>query len=191
MININEGFAAKFVTLGGLRPIVSQRGFHPMPETELQRIETEIGCPLPAEYREFLKECGGVAFGKLVSFRGIQPPPSASSSKLEPFGCFYGTENEESHGLLRTMRIYRERIPVTLIPIGENMFGDKICLGIKGGDREKIFFWDHEDERNEQDYTDLYGSGKLVPREWLFGNIYLAAETFEDFLNRLEPDPGS
>jgi hypothetical protein len=70
------------------------------------------------------------------------------------------------------------------------MFADQICLAITGEDRGRVFFWDHENERCERDYWDSHGASVPVPREFLYGNVYLVATDFIDFLKRIVKDKG-
>ena len=108
----------------------------------------------------------------------------------EPFWQLYGADCEEFRAVLARTQFYRSqgRIPEELIPIGDNMFGDQVCLAVLGEHRGKVFFWDHDDERDEADYWQEHGQGKTVPREFLYGNVYLVADSFMDFLARLVRD---
>src|SRR5260370_1154023 len=45
---------------------------------------------------------------------------------------------------------YELRIPKDLIWIGEDPFGNAMCLGISGAHRGKVFFWDHENEADPE-----------------------------------------
>ncbi len=49
-----------------------------------------------------------------------------------------------------------------------------ICLGIKGKRRGKVYFWDHEDEFDDN------GEGRQD-----YGNVYLLANSLDEFLNKL------
>jgi hypothetical protein len=49
----------------------------------------------------------------------------------------------------------------------------------------KVFYWDGEnDPLSEEDYLKEYG--KPRPPESIFQNVHLVAESFGDFLRRLE-----
>jgi hypothetical protein len=183
-------FDRVFSPLGGLRPLGTGTTFHPLPEEEIKGIEAYLHAPLPSDYRSFLSEIGGAVIDGLVSFRPLTQLPTCEPDGNEPFSYFYGAECEGFDGLLASIKLYRDqkRIPLDLIPIGANMFGDQMCLAIGGKDRERVFFWDHEDERSELDYWELHGPNASVPREFLYGNVYLVATSFDDFLARLVRD---
>jgi len=80
--------------------------------------------------------------------------------------------------LRRLIRIYRERIPRSLLPIATAPGGDLICLGVGGSDIGKVFFWDHENEWDSEDFTDL----NPAPRNVVFQNVVLVANSFGDFV---------
>jgi hypothetical protein len=75
-------------------------------------------------------------------------------------------------------------MPDTMIPIADDGGGNQICLGIKGKERGKVYYWDHHNEWDEQDYLEDYG--EPMPPEVKFQNVYLIAKSFEDFIQRLE-----
>jgi hypothetical protein len=60
-----------------------------------------------------------------------------------------------------------------------------VCLGIAGAESGNIYYWDHQDERqDEEGYLADFGEPK--PSDALFQNVHLIAHSFEDFLQRLE-----
>lgn len=182
-----------FAKLGGIRPLGKSKRFHPLNDEDINHIEQMVHSKLPRDYVEFLKEFGGVSFRKLLSFSPISQLPTTVEGGTEPFNNLYGGQTEGINGIITQIQIYhgQGRIPQDLVPIGDNLFGDHVCICIKGKDCGKVFFWDHEDERSEQDYWDLHGPKTPVPREFLYGNIYLVASSFDDFLRRLVKDENS
>jgi hypothetical protein len=186
-MSVQDDYFDIFAGLGGIRPITSH-GHSVMTSAEIAKIEKFLTTALPSFYKKLLQEIGGFTFRKQASFSSLKKVPSTDEKGLEPFDVFYGAEKEGEYSLWNNITLYQGRIPGRLIPIGDNMFGDQICLGIRGTEREKVYFWDHEDERDEQDYRDIHGQGKEVPLKWLFGNVYLVANSLEDFLTQLTPD---
>jgi SMI1 / KNR4 family (SUKH-1) len=76
-------------------------------------------------------------------------------------------------------------MPETIIPIGDDGIAGQICLGIKGAEAGKVYYWDQQNEPlDEEDYLEDYGEPR--PPEAMFQNVHLIAESFEDFLRRLE-----
>ena len=52
-------------------------------------------------------------------------------------------------------------LPPSLFPIAEDSAGNLICLGIDPSNQDKVFFWNHEEELDEegdirQDYSNVY-----------------------------------
>lgn len=158
----------------------------PMKSIELARIEKELKVTLPEDYRRFLLEIGGCAF---FGMRWVGPIQTRGPDwSRENVNVLYGSELGKNHVLREEIKVYKNRIPRSLIPIGAGGFGDQFCLGIIGEDSGKVYFWDHENERDEQDYRVVHGSGKPVSRAFLFENITLVANSFADFLNGLEKE---
>lgn len=70
--------------------------------------------------------------------------------------------------IVDNIEVYEEVFERKLLPIAEAGGGDFICLGIKDKYKDKIYYWTHE------------GEGRLEE------NIYLIANTFEDFISSFE-----
>lgn len=172
----------KIGQLGGIVPIGDS--FLPVADAELKAIEADLGNPLPAEYRAFLKKYGASAFSEYVGFQPMKPlPHTLSSTGKGLFSCFYGAANERHNSLARKIKTFRGRMPDTIFPIGHDS-GNQICLGINGEEKGKVYYWDHHNEWDEEDYRVEHGMS--MPPEVRFQNVYLVAESFEDFIRRLE-----
>ena len=181
----------KFRLLGGIVPIDTT--FVPMTEEELDSIETALGVALPGDYRELLLTYGTASFGELVQFRLMKDEPVHPVKSLlgvpilryekGPLSHFYGSRTG-NQSLAKSIEAYKGRMPDTMIPIADDGAGNQICLGIKGKERGKVYYWDHHNEWYEQDYLDDYR--EPMPPEVKFQNVYLIAESFEDFIRRLE-----
>lgn len=184
----------RFEALGGIVPVVGDR-FVPLSGSEIDALEKVLHASLPMFYRRFLETYGATAFGKYVDFSPAQGlPENVSSSGKGHFGFFYGAlsqQYDDSFSLEWNIAVYRERMPESIIPIGGDGSGDQICLGISGAQAGKIFYWDHNNEWDEEDYLD---DGEPVPPDLKFQNVHLVANSFDDFLLRLEisdADPGN
>ena len=181
---------ANFTELGGVEPVRGDK-LVPMPEEEIGRLERQLNIRLPEAYRRFLATYGSSAFGRDVVFRPARDLPKQLARRGRGlFGFFYGGEHDDLYSLARTVRVFSGRMPESIIPIGGDGGGNQICLGINGTERGKVYYWDHENEWDEEDYLEDYG--EPMPPEVKFQNLHLVAESFEDFLNRLEvADPNS
>lgn len=147
----------------------------PAPTDALDRFEATIGQRLPEDYREFLVRCnGGYGCGcGYIQYHGPTPAGHAADACLNHVGGF----REESYFSLESSydnyQKYEIRIPKDLIWIADDPFGNAICLGISGVHRDRIFFWDHE---NEPDPDAWDGHVETA------GNIDLLANSFSLFL---------
>jgi len=183
VLNIRE-LVARF---GGVKPIDGD-DFTPMSEAELAAIETDLSGRLPESYRQFLTNFGASAPTEIVMFNPVNRlPPTVSTSGKGHVSIFYGTKSEidDAYGLGRRMKYFAGRIPPNLIPIGDNGMGNQVLLGIRGSESGKVFYWEQDNEPlDEAEYLEEYG--KPRPPEAMFENVHLIADSFEDFLGRLE-----
>ena len=120
---------------------------------------------LPKSYREFVK-----------TYNGGSPEPDCFDFHGGKDGSvlryFYGIMNTQSdQDLIYAFRTFRQRIPQDVLPIAEDPFGNLVCLAVKGKNRGKIYFWDHEleTEEGEPDYS----------------NMALIADSFDELLEEL------
>ena len=66
-------------------------------------------------------------------------------------------------------------IPAGTIPIGDDGGGDLFLLGLKGKHRSQVLIYDHE----------ARGASKRAPASDLPDDIYLLADSLEDFFGKL------
>jgi len=143
---------------------------------QITQFEELIGARLPDEYRQFLKSCNGGQVGKDFL-------DSLSFDENIGIRWFGGFRNEYSLSLEQHRDRYQcstpAPIPLDLIWIGSDVFGNAICLGIHGLHRGKVFFWDHE----YQPDPDVW-DGSVEMSE----NIWDVTDSFQDFVKQLRTD---
>lgn len=151
----------------------------PAPPDLLEAFEAELGGKLPADYRRFLLASNGGNVGGAYWFHGPTPAGKEADAGVGSIGGF----RRKSCPTLRQMRdCYKGRIPAPLLWIMDDPFGNAICLGIAGKQRGQMYFWDHENEPDEEEWD---GSVETA------GNLLLLANSFTDFvagLRRIEDD---
>src|SRR5262245_50762223 len=153
----------------------------PAPEEQIARLEAQLGVALPEDYRRFLVQCNGGFVGGMLWFRGPTPEGKSADAGVHHIGGF----REESHFSLEERRdTYQSdqppRIPHELLWVMDDPFGNAICLGISGPYRGRVYFWDHEQEPDSEDWD---GSVETA------GNLQLLAGSFTDFVAGLAPLP--
>lgn len=123
---MRERFADVFESLGGLEPLRGR--FKPVTSTELAEIEGGLGVQLPALYREFLLEIGGVHFGEQVVVKMIQKSHGGGPENRQTIDSLYGAISEKQLALARNIKFWREedRFSDSVIPIGEDVMGNLI-----------------------------------------------------------------
>lgn len=178
-----------FSRLGGIRPVVGD-SFLPMSEEELIAIETSLSVRLPSEYRSLLLRYGASAFNEYIDYRPLVPfPLDLYPTGMGHFSLFYGSQESASrgYGLKQRIDYFAGRVPSTLIPIADNGMGDQICLCIDGDRAGQVFLWDLQAEPlSTDDDEDLEDHEEPMPKVDGYSNIHLIADSFMDFLNRLE-----
>lgn len=183
--------------LGGLRSAIGKKlgnEIVPMSEVEINDIESLIRCRLPEYYRSVLPILGGATFDggpddslTLVFSSATPLPPYISEIGTDVFSGFYGSVNQGNGGfsLLERIQYWLGRLPDSLIPIGDDFGAGLVCIGIRDCYVGKIYYWDQRNEPlDEEDYLADYGAPR--PPEAMYQNVHLIADSFEEFLNRLQ-----
>jgi hypothetical protein len=150
---------------------------------EISEFERSIAVFIPKEYKKFLETTNGGSPGGLrpkdcfkyhAHYPGNQPTASPGGDGTE-LAWIFGIRNDAYYfNLLENIRLYRERIPVNMIPIGIDAGGNIVLLCVRGDDYGKVFYWDHEAEADP--------SQGEVPN---YSNVYYVANNFDEFVDSL------
>lgn len=142
-------------------------------DLDLKMIEDKFGINLPKEYREFL-----------ISRNGGQPDPDSlpiiENGKLSDVAVrqFFKIGVKGDYSFEENFQIFKiseERLPVSLVPIGEDVFGNLFCISVGIDDYGKIYFWDHEGEMRKSDELE----DNVYP-----SNVYLISDSFGQILEK-------
>lgn len=131
----------------------------PAPADELEAFEAELGEPLPEDYRRFLIECNG---GYVSGIAGVHHIGGLRPEDL--YSLQLARENLQGDEL---------RIPLALLWIMDDNFGNAICLGLTGKHRGRVYLWDHENEPDPDEWD-----GKVETAD----NVQLLANSFTEFV---------
>ena len=143
------------------------------PPTTVQAIsdfERSSDLTLPSLYKEFLLAANG-GRPDLAAF----PIEDLALNPLGVVHFFFGLHASlPVYDLAQTFDWSQSRIPSGLVLIASTEGSDYVCLDLRnGGDR--IAFWDHRHH---------WGTG-----EWRESDLYHVADSFEEFLAALQPNP--
>lgn len=139
----------------------------PPEKHQVTAFENAICHPLPGDYRKFLLEKNG----------GIP-----SKSKVRTYDNMerivqhlYALTNQSKQFTIgHFLEVYRNRLPTTMLPIGDDPAGNLFLIGIADDQNYgKVFFWDHEQEADMENQP--YAK-----------NISIVAQSFSEFLNKLQ-----
>ncbi|AEP01009.1 MULTISPECIES: SMI1/KNR4 family protein [Heyndrickxia] len=145
--------------------IVSNNGFN---KKNLITFSQKVGYKLPEDYIEFLQKYnGGYIKNSYSTYYHCGKHKFILTSM---FGL--GTKDD----LLNQFELYKNRIPNTYIPIGRDAGGNLVCLNLSKEKYGYVYFWDHEEENK-------YEKGKIA-----ITDLYLIAESFNEFLNSVAED---
>ena len=140
----------------------------PLDENCLRALEQIWYFQLPKDYRNFLlKYNGGWPRKDTFNFYGKKDDGSS-------IHAFFGIYKDDNYNLLNKVNDIGDRHTNDSFPIASDDYGNRICITVKGPNRGKVYFWDHEMEANP--------SENEVPD---YSNMTLIANTFTEFLNGL------
>ena len=142
-------------------------------QADIQPVEQQLACDLPDDYAEFLADYGCHAFDRYVEFPLKEEYPEGDRGTMN---VFFGVMPGSTYDLFYNRRTYKGRIPDILLPIANDIATNIICLSVAGEEKGAVYLWDREEEED-------VGEGA----EPGFSNVYLIAESFDEFINSLKP----
>lgn len=154
-----------------IKNIMIQNCQAPINVEDITLFEKIIDNSLPKDYSSWLLKYNGGKPEKESTFKITDN--FHENDGYESVKYFFAICNNDTYSLEAKYYNYQNRIPKELIPIANDPFGNKVCLGIKGKHFNKVYFWDHENEVMEDN------------QEPWWDNVYLIANTFADFINKL------
>jgi hypothetical protein len=180
--------------LGGVFPIPKGEDFPVINDEELSCLEAKIGKALPQDYRDFLSVFAGCSFNQYILFKPLNNTAEYTHSddsgyanpifKGAQIAYFYGSD-KGTHPISWACSSYLERIPSLCLPIASDGFGNQIILSLRDDSKGCIYWWDHENEWDAEDYEEE-NEGEEMPEQVKWQNMYLIApsfvELFESFL---------
>lgn len=172
----------RFDSLGGIAPVKGEQ-FIPVSPAEIAELERATGGALPEPYRNFLQTFGGSSLRQIVEFDPVERlPASVSSRGRGTVDVFYGAAAHQPNDLGGMLALYRARMPEHFLPIAGDGGGNQIAMLVAGDDAGSIYYWDHNNEWDEDDYVE---DGLPVPPRLKWQNVTLIAPSFDRFLERL------
>jgi SMI1 / KNR4 family (SUKH-1) len=135
----------------------------PLTEAELGNLARPAAAELPASCREFMATGDGGVF--------LDPNRYGSSFRGGLNELFAVREASPSYwSFASVLDVYRDRVPEGFLPIGDDLAGNLIVLGVDGKHRRRVYFWNHEREADEGEPATM-------------DNMELVAGSFREFLD--------
>lgn len=139
--------------------------FAPITEEDILNLEQSCGFKFPISYKSFmLRHNGGYPQSNkfvFTDFRGKQ------SDSLVDFFLPIGDEINDNIRRVYEYFTGEERLPVGMLPIAYDPFGNMICINLTDKLYGSLFFWDHE-------------------LEFESNNLSLITNDFNEFVSSLE-----
>lgn len=192
-MDVNSMFEEKIKSLGGISPVKSDK-FDGLSKGEITEIEKKLGAKLPDDYKAFLMQYGQVLFtNESVAFKpenkkALYPINDETEEENPVFNgsqvsLFFGKDKDFSATLVNKIDIYSDRMPHLIIPFADDGLGNKLCIGLEEKNYGYVYWWDHENEWDKEDYEDATGSE--MPEKAKYQNVYLIAKSFSKFIEKL------
>lgn len=132
--------------------------------------ERQRAIVLPEDYKRFLIETnGGIPVVSLFPVKGREYSPFDNVQAFLGIGVPIPTSE-----LAYAYDLYAGGLPFGIVPIANQDEGNYVCLDLRGG-KEKIVFWDKRH---------FWSTG-----EWREQDLYAVADSFDQFLTLLRPNP--
>jgi hypothetical protein len=152
-------------------------------EEHVIHFEQRIGARLPEEYRQFLIRYNGGWFEKrhVLFFNHF-----AEKNQFADLNVLHGisSENNKLMGTGMVLVSRSNRQPPQVIVIGNNSGTGLFCLAVRGENYGKIYFWD---DQIIYGYIEEEEDASEAERD--MNNVFWLADSFHEFIAKLEEDP--
>ena len=179
--------------LGGIVPLYPRKQTYPN-EEYWAKVEKLVGEQIPIVYKNFATKYGVSTPNnllKVVPFTEeaeYQHPEDIDipnyTFEETSLSVFFGKGTD--YDLVKTLKEFKKRMPAKFLPIADDGMGNLIVLCLDSTNFGKVYFWDGNVEWDEEDY--LEETGKMMPEEAKFQNLWLIGLSFENFWERLSID---
>jgi hypothetical protein len=116
----------------------------------IRELESDLGIRFTDLFTRFLLENNG-GYPERSIFR------ISSNQGSSVLNRFFSTKE-----LGKYIDILESRMPDDFIPIANDPAGNIVCLGTKNEYYESIYFWDHEQENDQADMSNMYFLSKNI-----------------------------
>jgi hypothetical protein len=103
----------------------------------IERLEQQLGRPLPASYRRYLEQQDG---GRLEENSEVVD---------EIFGL--GDDVPDFARMWDVLETFDGRVPSWLLPVARDVYGNLFTISLRDSDQGSVWFWDHEEEADEDE----------------------------------------
>ena len=134
---------------------------------EIKKIEEKYKIQLPQDYVNFILTYQDKTIKDDYAFFPLERAPITGKDGNNMISYFFKGELEKE--IKDMYEIFRDNV----IPIAGVLNGDLICIGVKGEYKEKIYYWWHENEIDDDPDN-------------IRATLFLIANSFRDFILSFE-----
>jgi cell wall assembly regulator SMI1 len=143
------------------------------PKTQSEAIDqTEkiLGSKLPEDYRKFLETYNG----GFISPDKLEINSKQGKTTVDIlYGLMDSSSNYDHLDLVKNYNNKKHQIPAGIVAIGNDPGGNYFCIALTDDKYGQVYFYDHEESNKDS-------QGNLT-----WDNLYLVANTFTSFLDKL------
>ena len=142
-------------------------------DSELEALESAMGCSLPLEYRALLSRVNGGSANGDLWFKAPTPSGRTACVGLAELGGLRDdymslVENRQTYQATDNLRIPSDTRWFMGCP-----FGNAYCIGVGSNNEGFIYFWQHEEEFHDDTYDGTTATAQ---------NMILLAHSLGDFI---------
>lgn len=110
-------------------------------EPELEQLQEYFDLEVPAEYQYILERHTGIYIREDYGFKSLEKTPLTDENGFDTMSFFFPLKDRNS--IFAVYEMYKQQLPVGLIPVGELDGGNLLCLNrVTNG----IYVWIHDEE---------------------------------------------
>lgn len=127
-------------------------------DERIAAFEKAVEGVLPEDYKSFLKQKnGGRPKPNYLLFKKRNGREEDTALQY-----FYALCDERVGSIEENFGIMKGRIPAGFLPIATDSFGNKILLRITPQGTGKVYFWDHEEEDDDEEFPTMKNISQIA-----------------------------
>ena len=154
--------------------------FKPATEEDILKLERELDCTLPQDYKDLTLHYSGFFVGASCRIKNELLAEALNVGDVVDVDIFFGAQaTNHPYRIAEYYNRFKEPVPPGFLPIASNSSGDLICLSVGAENPGSIYYWYLDKEWDNDDNE---------RKEASYSNVYLLASCFDEFIDALFKD---